>query len=140
MVSRVNHEVLEEFFSTAFYQDFLIFLVPGSPHFDNPAPLPSLRTSIFDPPGRGRNRVQRVHTSVCPRGRLSVECVHPHIPKGLLCLGKGVSVCPVCELVLTPSELLVPPPPSLIASLVLIDGLSHASALAVWSELPPPAR
>lgn len=35
---------------------------------------------------------------------------------------------------------LVPPPPSLIASLVLIEGLSHASALAVWSELPPPGR
>lgn len=46
----------------------------------------------------------------------------------------------VCTLVLTPPELLVPPPPSLIASLVLIEGLSHASALAVWSELPPPGR
>lgn len=46
----------------------------------------------------------------------------------------------VCKLVLTLPELLVPPPPSLIASLVLIEGLSHASALAVWSELPPPGR
>lgn len=46
----------------------------------------------------------------------------------------------MCKLVLTPPEFLVPPPPSLIASLVLIEGLSHAGALAVWSELPPPAR
>lgn len=46
----------------------------------------------------------------------------------------------MCRLVLTLPELLVPPPPSLIASLVLIEGLSHASALAVWSELPPPGR
>lgn len=66
-----------------------------------------------------------------------MECLHPHVLKGLLCPRKGVSVCPVCNLVLTPSELLVPPPPSLIASLVLIEELSHASELAVWSELPP---
>lgn len=46
----------------------------------------------------------------------------------------------MCKLVLTLSGFLVPPPPSLIASLVLIEGLSHASALAVWSELPPPGR
>lgn len=64
--------------------------------------------------------------------------------RALVCL-KGPlseegSVYFVCKLVLTPPELLVPPPPSLIASLVLIEGLSHASALAVWSELPPPGR
>lgn len=45
-----------------------------------------------------------------------------------------------CKLVQTLPALLAPPPPSLIASLVLIEGLSHASALAVWSELPPPGR
>lgn len=60
---RVNQEVSEEFFffSTVFYQDFLIFLVPESPHLDNTAPSPSPRTSIFDPPVGGRNRIQRVH-------------------------------------------------------------------------------
>lgn len=58
------------------------------------------------------------------------------VSEGATVLEEG-SVYPVCKLVLTPPELLVPPPPSLIASLVLIEGLSHASALAVWSELPP---
>lgn len=70
-----------------------------------------------------------VHT-VC--GVRALACL-----KGPLCQRKGVCVYFVCKLVLTPPKLLVPPPPSLIASLVLIEGLSHASALAVWSELPP---
>lgn len=57
----VNHEVSEEFFSTVFYQNILIFLVPESPRLGNPAPPPSPRTSIFDPPVGGRNCTQLVH-------------------------------------------------------------------------------
>lgn len=116
------------------------------------AALLSLNRHVFLAP-----RVPRPYSS--PRGR----CRQPRLPDtpahsyhGRACSRLSVSVCapvclegplreegsvyPVCKLVLTPPELLAPPPPSLIASLVLIEGLSHASALAVWSELPPPGR
>lgn len=68
----------------------------------------------------------------------------PSVQRVRWCVCRGHCVggreCVLCKLVLAPPEPLAPPPPSLIASLVLIEGLSHASALAVWSELPPPGR
>lgn len=79
---RVNHEVSEEFFSTAFYRDFLIFLVPESSQLGSRAPPQS---PIFDPTVGGRTVYSEC---VSVHARLSVECVHPQVLKGYCVLGR----------------------------------------------------
>lgn len=135
---RNNHEVFGDALFNLLYQ---VFLISGFP-----SPKLPLRLSVRIPAvRRGQPRItNHMHAS-----SFCEECVFTHGPAwsrlrsvALVCLKRQATVSEEgsgyfeWKLVLTSSELLVPPPPSLIASLVLIEGLSHASALAVWSELP----